>query len=57
MPNPHPCISYQVPLYELDRVREGVPAEELEKTKQPVIFIAPEIAWNGNPKSRKKPTS
>lgn len=35
------CIRYQVPLYEIERAASGVPMEELEKTKPPVIFNPP----------------
>lgn len=33
------CIIYRVPDYELDRVRQGVPVEELEKLIEPTVFV------------------
>lgn len=33
------CIIYRVPDYELDRVRQGVPIEELAKLIEPTEFI------------------
>lgn len=32
------CIRYSVPLHEIERAASGVPMEQLEKTKPPVVF-------------------
>ena len=41
------CIAYTVPAYEYDRVRKGVPVEELHKLSEPKEFIPEELAPTG----------
>lgn len=41
------CIAYKVPSYEFDRVRKGVPIEELHKLSEPKEFIPEELISKG----------
>ena len=41
------CIAYKVPSYEFDRVRKGVPIEELHKLSEPKEFIPEELIPKG----------
>ena len=41
------CVAYTIPAYEYDRVRKGVPVEELHKLSEPKEFIPEELTPKG----------
>lgn len=47
-----PCISYRIPLEDMEKARQGVPMDQLRKTTTPrMVEDNFEYRWRYNPKT------